>query len=364
MKQTSIIVVGPLPPPVHGASRVTESVLHAVQARLEGRSAIGVAAVSTASRSSAGRLRYHVGRVVSHLHAAGKVAAARLRGPTVVYLGGAGGGGLWYQLGIVAAARASGARVVFHHHSYSYLDGGPRLVMRAIARIIGRAGAHVCLSPGMADAFRATYRSRGTVLTVSNANFIRSEPVVRRRSTTAFRLVHVSNLAKEKGSIRVVEAFERLREADVDITLTLVGVATDRVVQAQIELARSRHPDRLRCLGQASREGVDAALDDADLFVFPTTYRLEAQPMVLLEAMARGVPVLATSRGSISDLLPPDWLLVDDESLEGRIIEMIGSDWDRLSAIARDRFAASRGGSVDIVDFLVGRAGPCPLGPP
>ena len=38
---------------------------------------------------------------------------------------------------------------------------------------------------------------------------------------------------------------------------------------------------------------------DIDVFVFPTSYENEAQPMVLFEAMAQGIPVLSCDRGCI-----------------------------------------------------------------
>ncbi len=45
----------------------------------------------------------------------------------------------------------------------------------------------------------------------------------------------------------------------------------------------------------------DAFFAGLDLFVFPTEYRFEAQPIVLYEAMAQGVPVLSVDRGCIRE---------------------------------------------------------------
>lgn len=355
---TSIVVVGPLPPPVHGAGRITQAVLDQVRPVARERG-VEVAVVSTAPAPDRGGVGYHLDRVGVHLRAVGAVAAARSRGRggTVVYVGGAGGAGLWYQLAVVAAARALGSRVVFHHHAYSYLSGAPSRAMRAIAGLTGRSGAHVCLSPGMAEAFRSRYRSRSAVLIVSNASFVSADTGAgeRRRTDGAFRLVHVSNLSVEKGTLRVLHAFEALRERGADVTLTLVGDAADPRVLSALERARVRHPARLHHLGTLPRSGVDAALDRADLFVLPTTYRHEAQPLVLLEALSRGIPVLATARGAIADLLPDGWLIDGDAaSVERRIAELMGSDWAGLSRTAREAFAASRRCSDDLVAHLVG----------
>lgn len=350
----SIVLVGPFPPPVHGASRITQAVLDQVCPVAMDRG-ITVDVVSTAPVARHSGIGYHLDRVGAHLRAVVAVAAARRRGRTIVYVGGAGGLGLWYQLAVVAVARALGSPVVFHHHSYSYLSGTSSRAMRTIAGLTGRSGTHVCLSPGMAQAFRSRYPSRSAVLTVSNARFIHAHAGERRRTGGAFRLVHVSNLSVEKGSLRVLDAFEKLRESGADVTLTLVGDAADPRVRSVVERACARHPARLHHLGQLPRSGVEAALDRADLFVFPTTYRHEAQPLVLLEALSRGVPVLATARGAIADLLPDEWLLDNDApSVEHRIAELVESDWADLSRTARESFVASGRGCDDLVEHLVG----------
>ena len=48
-------------------------------------------------------------------------------------------------------------------------------------------------------------------------------------------------------------------------------------------------------------------LRDADLFLFPTRYLGENQPVNLIEAMAFGLPIVTTRWRSLPEMLPPDY---------------------------------------------------------
>jgi len=74
---------------------------------------------------------------------------------------------------------------------------------------------------------------------------------------------------------------------------------------------RRRAPDRVRFTGPRTGAELDRAYADADLLVLPS--RAETYGMVVTEALARGVPVIATDIGGVSEALGHGGLLVPSE---------------------------------------------------
>ena len=109
---------------------------------------------------------------------------------------------------------------------------------------------------------------------------------------------YVGRLVRAKGVQDLIAAFNRLPDDLADVTLVIVG---DGVFRGDLEdlAASSIVTSRIKFLGEISDPvSVYQALD---LLVLPS-YE-EALPMVLLEAMATELPILATNVGAIPDLL-------------------------------------------------------------
>lgn len=129
------------------------------------------------------------------------------------------------------------------------------------------------------------------------------------------RILTVSTVIPRKnthGLIAAVAALRsRLREP---VELRIVGdLETDPgyVAVLRRRVARMGLAQQVHFLGRIGAPGLDAEYRAADLFVLPSFH--EGFGIVLLEALARGLPVVATARGGAVDIVRPerDGLLVD-----------------------------------------------------
>jgi glycosyltransferase involved in cell wall biosynthesis len=94
-------------------------------------------------------------------------------------------------------------------------------------------------------------------------------------------------------------AMESLRHLATDHHLVVVGGTPRMIKAAQREAVMQRVSDRVHFLGH--QPDPRPALAAADILVMPSLY--EAHPLVLLEAMASGLPAVATPVGSVPELI-------------------------------------------------------------
>ncbi|MFL6730425.1 MAG: glycosyltransferase, partial [Sphingomicrobium sp.] len=113
----------------------------------------------------------------------------------------------------------------------------------------------------------------------------------------------------------LLAALGELASSHSSVTLDVVGDGPER---AELERIAARAADGLhvRFLGAVPNRDLDRFYASATLFVMPS-YR-EGFPRVILEAMARGLPIVATDAGGTRDLVGPlqDRFIIDRDSPE------------------------------------------------
>ena len=173
----------------------------------------------------------------------------------------------------------------------------------------------------------------------------RYRPILREEFGDGRRvLMHVSNFRAVKRVRDVVRIFARVRET-VPSVLVMVGDGPDRV-EAESEAARLGVGDDVAFLGKI--ETVAPLLASADLFLLPS--QSESFGLSALEALASGVPVIASRAGGLPEVVRhgETGILCDIGDVDGMsraAQEVLGDTarWQAMSAAAagdaRARFA-------------------------
>lgn len=145
-------------------------------------------------------------------------------------------------------------------------------------------------------------------------------------------LLYVGRLAWRKGVGRLLAAFARLRTPGLRLLLAGEGPLR-RLYTREAERLSIAH--RTEFLGFVDRNRLRALLSQARALVLPSDY--EGFPLVLLEAMASGIPVVTTPIGTLADLGtdPPLWVAPPDPCGFAKTIDACLADSAEAAARAR-----------------------------
>jgi glycosyltransferase involved in cell wall biosynthesis len=113
-------------------------------------------------------------------------------------------------------------------------------------------------------------------------------------------IVFIAWMDRNKGVFELMQAAENLKKEGLSFKLTMCGHGRDfDAVQALVK--EKGIEDCVQLLGWIYEEEKNKILNRADIFVLPTFF--EGMPNALLEAMACGLPSVASSVGAIPDMM-------------------------------------------------------------
>ena len=120
----------------------------------------------------------------------------------------------------------------------------------------------------------------------------------------AFTVLHLGTLSHLKGTLILLRAIPLVLARQQHVKFTLAGPWSYPEDQAWAEDFIQHHnlSGHVSLPGQIERSEKDTLFAGADLFVFPGVQQ-EGQPLVALEAMAAGLPVVFTNRGCLRETI-------------------------------------------------------------
>ena len=165
------------------------------------------------------------------------------------------------------------------------------------------------------------------------------------------RFLFISNYLYEKGILDLLEVFKRVLTKYPDISLHTFGTFPDENIKKDI----LRYSNSSIVINDVIT-GLDkfVEIERADCLILPSLN--EGEPMVILEAMASGTPVISTKVGLIPEMVGEDYPFLfppgDQESLEDKIIHFINfRDLPRISEGLKERYILNYSNEIHSEDL-------------
>jgi glycosyltransferase involved in cell wall biosynthesis len=341
LRETRLIVIGPVPPPYHGVAVSTALVLRNEQLRQR----FAVEHLDTTDRRSLTNVgRWDPANVALAVRKA-TALASRLRGDRgLVYLPlSQGPAGFLRDSVFIHLARLARWRIaihlrgsefpLFYRSSNALLRAWIRVTMRQIesAAVMGESLRHVLVDLVSAD--RIAVVPNGTPDLIQNGEVKDPETVI-----------FLSNLRRRKGIVESVDAALRVLRDRPTARFLFVGDWESPELEHELRERARLAGDAIVFVPMSFGEEKDALLLSSSVLLFPPV-EPEGHPRVVLEGLAAGLPIVTTDSGTIAETVVDgeSGFVLDDGSpdrLAERLLLLLRDDElrTRMSEAARARY--------------------------
>lgn len=205
----------------------------------------------------------------------------------------------FYQKALLALlARCLGAATVLHLHVGYFSDTYESSSFKSIIRLGLRLAGRVAVVSGSLASFLKTSCRIDAVIVPNCADSgffeIESDPA------SAEDVVFIGKLAESKGILVLLDALGAIREQGYANRVVLAGITHEVLSRESIEsMVAAGRLEPVDVLENVSETDIRAILARAAVFVLPSLS--EGMPISLLEAMAAGIPSVATTVGGIGE---------------------------------------------------------------
>jgi len=128
-----------------------------------------------------------------------------------------------------------------------------------------------------------------------------SEKDIESKNFKTLKILFLSNLMTEKGILDVFDSLKVLEEKSIKFEAKLAGNIDPEV--KELVLNKIKNLNNVNYLGVVKGIQKKELLLNSNVFVFPTYYKMEGQPISLIEAMGFGNIILTTNHAGIPDIV-------------------------------------------------------------
>ncbi|MCF7455155.1 glycosyltransferase family 4 protein [Vibrio sp. A1-1] len=215
--------------------------------------------------------------------------------------------GFCRDLLFVLTAKLFSIKVVNHLHGADFKDFRSRKrpwFRKFVDYVYEQIDTSIVLLPRMKDQYDI-YRQMN-VVSISNCALPISD--LPRKRTDYLKVLYLSNIMYSKGIFLLIEAVDSLIKSGAKVQLSIAGEPMGDEYKdkddVQIEFERAiRNKPYVEYMGTVTGTKKDQLLIDSDVFVLPSFYKTEAQPISIIEAMLAGSAIITTNHNYLADMV-------------------------------------------------------------
>lgn len=200
----------------------------------------------------------------------------------------------------VRLARRNGKTLIILHGSNikNWLNNSPRWVTWYFNNSLKNTCGVIVLGKNLRYLFSDLY-SDAKIFVVPNGLKVENLPAKEnKRSEVVIR--YIGSLTKSKGTIELIEAAKILKESNTEFVMILNGIWRDKEFKDKCMRIIEENTLPVHYCGEVTADEKNKAYSDSDIFVF-TPNSPEGHPMIIVEAMASGLPIISTNQGAITE---------------------------------------------------------------
>lgn len=289
-----------LPPPVHGAAIMNKRVVSILE-NIEG------------VKNKTIRLNYAEGFEEMHCSFWRKVIYAilvfakllkeyLLRRPFMTYIAFSPFGfGFYRDFFFVILAKFFSSSPYLHLHGTGLANSFSKN-KKTLFRIMLKYSKIILISPSLCDDIKCI-AERSSAVVVENCVDDPGEYL--KETSSTIRILYLANLDERKGVKKIIDILEKIVEKGYPVNLVIAG--SDTVYMTKLELEKfifEDHPsvfEYVEIVGPVYGEKKRKIFLQSDIFLYPTTH--DAAPLVVLEALSYGLPVICSDQGALPDMI-------------------------------------------------------------
>lgn len=210
--------------------------------------------------------------------------------------------GFWKDAILALTIKFFRVKILFHLHNRGIPTYYKKAAYRFIYKLVFKKTGIIHLSEGLVNSevlpfFKDIADTHICSNSVPDNIYLREQ-----KPQQTLRILFFSNLFVHKGLRTLLKSVELLHSRKMDVVLVIAGAPTQKstIFLNEFLAAKPELKNYLEIHDKAYDQKKKDLFNNSDVFVFPSEFKEECMPLVILEALSAGLPVIATNIGAIS----------------------------------------------------------------